>query len=330
MINWHTPPSNEIGDPRIATRNPAMRHMWDRAAKVAPTTSTVLITGESGVGKERVARWLHEASRRRAGPFVAVNCGAFTDTLLETELFGHARGAFTGATQPHQGVFETAHGGTLLLDEIGDMPAAMQLKLLRVLQEWEVRRVGETTVRRIDVRLLAATHRDLRVEVDRQRFREDLYYRLSVFPLHVPPLRDRLEDLPDLAHELLAHVAVRVEHEIVGFTPQALDRLLRYRWPGNVRDLENAVESASTVAAGPLIDVDDLPESVRQPSVVKSLHQVHVEHMYEILQLNRGNHRRTAMQLGISVATLRRHLRAAARTAHHDDPTMRVVTRRSQ
>jgi two-component system response regulator HydG len=330
MIDWNTPSANEIADPRIGTRNSAMRLMWDRAAKVAPTSSTVLITGESGVGKERVARWLHEASRRRTGPFVAVNCGAFADTLLETELFGHARGAFTGATQPHQGVFETAHGGTLLLDEIGDMPAAMQLKLLRVLQEREVRRVGETTVRRIDVRLLAATNRDLRVEVDEERFREDLYYRLNVFSLHVPPLRDRLEDLPGLAHELLSRVALRVEHQIVGFTPQALDRLVRYRWPGNVRDLENVVESASTVAAGPLIDVDDLPESVRQPSVVKSLHQVSVEHMHETLQRNRGNHRRTAMQLGISVATLRRHLRTAARAAHHDDPAVRVRTMRSK
>jgi two-component system response regulator HydG len=330
MIDWPLLRSTAIADPRSGTRNPAMRHMWDRAAKVAPTTSTVLITGESGVGKERVARWLHEASRRRTGPFVAVNCGAFADTLLESELFGHARGAFTGATQPHQGVFETAHGGTLLLDELGDMPAAMQLKLLRVLQEREVRRVGETAVRRIDVRLLAATHRDLRVEVDQQRFREDLYYRLSVFSLHVPALRDRLEDLPGLAHELLARVAVRVAHDIVGFTPQALDCLLRYRWPGNVRDLENTIESASTVAAGPLIDVDDLPERVRQPSVVKSLQQVHLEHIRETFHMNRGNHRRTALQLGISVATLRRHLRTGAPTAHHDDPAMSVVTRRSK
>jgi two-component system, NtrC family, response regulator HydG len=305
--------SSDGSDPRTRTRSPAMRHLWELAAKVAPTTSTVLITGESGVGKERVAQWLHKASRRRTGPFLAVNCGAFADTLLESELFGHARGAFTGATQPHQGVFESAHRGTLMLDEIGDVSAAMQLTLLRVLQEREVRRLGDTAIRRVDVRLLAATHRDLRFEMAQQRFREDLYYRLSVFTLAVPPLRERLEDLPGLAHELLAQVAARVEHALVGFTPRALDCLIQYRWPGNVRELEHALERASVVATGPLIDVDDLPETVREPAgalAVKSLHELRVDHMRATLQRNRGNHRRTAAQMGISVATLRRHLRS--------------------
>jgi two-component system response regulator HydG len=290
--------------------------MWTLAAKVAPTPSTVLITGESGVGKERVARWLHHASPRSATPFVAVNCGALAETLLESELFGHTRGAFTGATQDRPGVFEAASGGTLFLDEIGDISAAMQVKLLRVLQEREVRRVGETTVRRVDIRLVAATNRDLRVEMAEQRFREDLYYRLWVIRLEVPPLRERLEDLPTLARELLARAAESVQQRIVSFTPEALDRILQYGWPGNVRELEHALEHACAVATGPRIAVDDLPENVREPfgaPAVKPLHQLELEHMTATLHRNGGNHRRTAAQLAISVATLRRRLRSAGR-----------------
>ena len=313
------PPSTLWSDPDPwgrDTRSPAMRRMWTLAAKVAPTASTVLITGESGVGKERVARWIHHASPRSATPFVAVNCGALAETLLESELFGHARGAFTGATQDRSGVFEAAHRGTLFLDEIGDITSAMQVKLLRVLQEREVRRVGETTLRRVDIRLLAATNRDLRVEMAEQRFREDLYYRLWVIRLEVPPLRDRPEDLPTLARELLARAAAGVSRSIVDFTPEALDRILHYSWPGNVRELEHALEHACAVAAGPRICLDDLPETVRDPfgtPAVKSLHQLELEHMIATLYRNGGNHRRTAAQLAISVATLRRRLRGAGR-----------------
>jgi transcriptional regulator with PAS, ATPase and Fis domain len=243
-----------------------------------------------------------------------VNCGALAETLLESELFGHARGAFTGATEGRPGVFEAAHRGTLFLDEIGDISAAMQLRLLRVLQEREVRRVGETTLRHVDIRLVAATNRDLRVEMAEQRFREDLYYRLWVIRLEVPPLRERPEDLPALARELLARAAANVSQSIVGFTPGALDRILQYGWPGNVRELEHALEHACAVATGPRIGVNDLPETVRDPlgvAPVKSLHQLELEHMTATLHRNGGNRRRTAAQLAISVATLRRRLRSA-------------------
>jgi two-component system response regulator HydG len=295
-------------------RNPAMRLVWAHAAKFAPTAYTVLITGETGVGKERVARWLHRASPRSAAPFVAVNCGALPDSLIESELFGHARGAFTGAVQDRPGIVEVAHRGTLFLDEIGDVSAAVQARLLRVLQEGEVRRVGETCVRHVDFRLVAATNRDLRVEVAEQRFREDLYWRLGALRLNVPPLRDRREDLPALARELLTRAAARAGRRILGFTLRALDRLLQHDWPGNVRELEHTLEHACAVAPGPRIDVEDLPESVRDPTgvtAVKSLNQAELDHMIATLHRNGGNRRRTAAQLAISVATLRRRLRSA-------------------
>ena len=295
-----------------------MRRLWADAAKFAPTAYTVLITGESGVGKERVARWLHDASPRAAAAFVAVNCGAFPDTLLESELFGYARSAFTGAAHDHPGIIEAAHRGTLFLDEVGDVSAAMQVKLLRVLQERQVRRLGETSDRLVDVRFVVATNRDLRVEVAEQRFREDLYWRVRVLALHVPPLRERREDLPALASELLARAAGLAARRIVGFTPRALDRLLQYGWPGNVRELEHVLEHACTVTRGPRVDVADLPESVREPggaSAIKSLDQLELEHIVATLHRNGGNHRRTAAQLAISVATLRRRLRSAGSAA---------------
>jgi two-component system, NtrC family, response regulator HydG len=304
---------SEIFEPWRHTRNPAMRRVWVYAGKFAPTAYTVLITGESGVGKERVARWLHKASPRSAAPFVAVNCGALPDTLVESELFGHARGAFTGAVQDRPGIVEVAHRGTLFLDEVGDVSAAVQVRLLRVLQEREVRRIGETCVRHVDFRLVAATNRDLRVEVAQQRFREDLYWRLGALTLHVPPLRDRREDLPMLARELLTRAAARATRRIVGFTPRALDRLLQYEWPGNVRELEHVLEHACAVAAGSRIDVEDLPDSVGDPSdapAVKSLNQTELDHMIATLHRNGGNRRRTAAQLAISVATLRRRLQS--------------------
>jgi transcriptional regulator with PAS, ATPase and Fis domain len=308
----------------VYTRSPAMRRVFDMAARVAPVDSTVLITGESGVGKERLARWVHQHSQRCRGPFVGVNCAAIPESLLETELFGHARGAFTGAGRDHVGLVEAAHGGTLFLDEIGDVSEAMQRRLLRVLQEREVRRVGETFDRHVDFRLVAATNRHLRTEIARERFREDLYYRLSVITLDVPPLRDRPEDLPRLAHEALTRAAARVRRPIAGFTRRALEQLRQYRWPGNVRQLEHALESACAVATGPRIDLEDLPEEVRERApdeslpAVKSLQELELEHMITTLRRTGGNRRRAAAQLGISVATLRRRLRAAgyARLTH--------------
>ena len=204
------------------TQSPAMQRVLTLAARVADVDSTVLISGESGVGKERLARWLHKASGRARRSFLAVNCGAFADTLLESELFGHARGAFTGALAERAGVFEAADGGTLFLDEVGEMSPAMQTRLLRVIQEREVRRLGETRVRPVDVRLMAATNRDLTEEVARDRFRADLWYRLRVIELHIPPLRDRPEDLRALSQDLLRRIAARLRRPVEGYTDAPL------------------------------------------------------------------------------------------------------------
>jgi transcriptional regulator with PAS, ATPase and Fis domain len=297
-----------------------MRRVLDIAARVAPLDLTVLITGESGVGKERLARSLHDASPRRARkPFVAVSCGAFADTLLESELFGHVRGAFTGAVNDSRGVFESAQGGTLFLDEIGEVSAAMQVKLLRVLQEREVRRVGEAKSRPIDVRVIAATNRDLQQEVAEQRFRADLYYRLRVIDLHVPPLRERPDELRWLAGHLLARTAERLQRPVVGFTPRALDRLLAYLWPGNIRELEHAIERACAFTNGSRVDLDDLPEAVitdrsitdRRGSgqVRNSLAERERGYIQAVLDRNHGDRRQTANELGMSLATLKRRLR---------------------
>ena len=302
------------------TQSPPMGRVMALAARVAPLDSTVLITGESGVGKERLARWLHDASHRAGGPFVAVNCGAFADTLLESELFGHMRGAFTGAVHDRLGVFETAQAGTLLLDEIGDVSPAMQLKLLRVIQEREVTRLGETKARPVDVRLIAATNRDLRDEVAHQRFRRDLYYRLMVIELQVPPLRERPEELLVLARDLLARTAARLRRPILGYTPRALDRVLEYLWPGNIRELEHAIERACAVATGPAIDIEDLPDTVRgshpperRPDR-RPLADREIAYVRAVLERHHGNRLRAAKELGISLSTLKRRLRGRPRT----------------
>jgi two-component system, NtrC family, response regulator HydG len=293
----------------------AMRRLVSIAARVAGVDSTVLIIGESGVGKERLARYIHNSSPRAAGPFIPVNCGALPDNLFESELFGHARGAFTGALQERPGLFEAAQGGTLLLDEVGDVPLPMQVKLLRVLQEHQVRRVGENRERRVDARIIAATNRDLAEEVAERRFRRDLFYRLRVVELQVPPLRERSEDLRGLALTLLARVAVRLKRPITGYTADALDRMLRYPWPGNVRELENAVERACALATAALIDVDDLPDDVRHHHAlvitsehVRPLRDIEQEYILAALERNRGSRTLTAEQLRIGLATLRRKL----------------------
>lgn len=313
------PPSIRLPDEtRSGPQSPAMRRVLHVAARVAPLDLTVLISGESGVGKERLARWLHQASPRVTHPFVAVNCGAFPDTLLESELFGHARGAFTGAVGDRRGVFEAAQGGTLFLDEIGEVSPAMQIRLLRVLQEREVRRVGETKARPVDVRLIAATNRDLLAEIAQQRFRLDLYYRLRVVDLCVPPLRERPEELLGLAHELLARTAARFRRPVVGYTPQALDRVLAYQWPGNIRELEHSIERACALAPGSEIDVEDLPDVVRgtrgdAPRVGHLLVSREVAYIRAVLDRHQGHRARAAGELGISLSTLKRRLRPRLR-----------------
>jgi len=282
------------------------------AARVAPVDSTVLILGESGVGKERLARWLHDASRRARRPYVAVNCGAFSESILESELFGHVRGSFTGATTDRTGVFEAAHGGTLFLDEIGEVSTSMQVKLLRVLQQREVRRMGETRVRPVDVRLIAATNRDLMAEVQAQRFRLDLYYRLHVVELRIPPLRERPEELRSLIASLLAKTARRMEREITGFSQPALDALLRHTWPGNIRELQHAIESACAVARGSEIEVMELPEDIcraHSNAPLGSLRERESAIVRAALARNGNNRRKTAAELRVSLSTLKRRLK---------------------
>ncbi len=302
----------------IVAKSVRMRDVVDLARRVAKVDSTVLITGESGSGKERIGRLVHEESTRAAGPFIAVNCGAITETLLESELFGHARGAFTGATQDRPGLFEAANGGTLLLDEVGEVSPGMQVKLLRVLQEREVRRVGENRNRSVDVRVVAATNRDLAHGVAGGAFRQDLYYRLKVVELHVPPLRERRDDVLPLARVLLADAALRMKRKIAGLAPAAADQLLRYEWPGNVRELENAMERAVALARGTRVDLEDLPEEIRQAfptpvatsGRVRPLEEVEKEYILAALELNGGNQTRTAEQLRIGSATLYRRLKS--------------------
>ncbi|HET6148535.1 MAG TPA: sigma-54-dependent Fis family transcriptional regulator [Polyangia bacterium] len=302
----------------IVAKSPSMETLVDLARRVAKVDSTVLITGESGSGKERIARLVHEESTRAAGPFIAVNCGAITETLLESELFGHARGAFTGATQDRPGLFEAANGGTLLLDEVGEVSTGMQVKLLRALQEREIRRVGENKNRRIDLRVLAATNRDLAHAVAGGTFRQDLYYRLKVVELHVPALRARRDDILPLARVLLADAALRMKRKITGLAPATADQLLYYEWPGNVRELENAMERAVALARGSRVELEDLPEEVRVASrrplpskgLVRPLEEIEKEYILAALELNGGNQTHTADQLKIGSATLYRKLKA--------------------
>jgi len=236
----------------------AMRQVFETIQKVAETDLTVLVRGESGTGKELVAQALHERSSRKKRPFVAVNCAAISKELVESELFGHEKGAFTGADARRTGRFETAQGGTVFLDEIGDMPRETQAKVLRVLQERSFERVGGNATVRADVRVVAATHRDLEAEVRAGRFREDLYYRLRVVEIVLPPLRERSEDVPALAERFLAQVAERLGRKRMPITPAAMGRLAAHAWPGNVRELRNALEQAAVLASGPSIDVNDL------------------------------------------------------------------------
>jgi DNA-binding NtrC family response regulator len=242
----------------IVGRSKKMQEVLALVERVAPTNSTVLIGGESGVGKDLIARAIHQNSRRAGGPFIKINSTAIPDTLFESELFGFERGAFTGALASKPGKFELADKGTLFLDEIGDVPASIQVKLLRVLQEREFERLGGTKTLKVDIRMIAATNRDLRAALEEGTFREDLYYRLNVVPIDIPPLREHKEDIPDLVNHFLARFAADSEKEIEGITPAALDALMEYHWPGNVRQLENSVERAVALSSGPMIDEKDI------------------------------------------------------------------------
>ena len=310
--------------PGILGRSQAVKDMLHIISTVAPTEATVLITGESGTGKELVARALHEGSARADKPLVTVNCAALAENLLESELFGHEKGSFTGAERRREGRFVQANGGTLFLDEIGEMPMQLQAKLLRALQQGEVQRVGSDSPITVNVRVLAATNRDLRLEAAQKRFREDLYFRLNVISIDVPPLRQRGEDIPLLAAHFLQRFAGRNRKSIKGFAPQALDSMLRYPWPGNVRELENAVERAVILCNGDLITGRELPANVIDASPLAeaalvpegdvslaglSLDMVERRAIEETLRQTGDNKSEASRRLGITRATLHNKLR---------------------
>jgi two-component system, NtrC family, response regulator AtoC len=295
----------------IVGQNPALRGVLDLAAKVARHPSSVLITGESGTGKELVARLVHDASARSARAFVAVNCGAIPESLLESELFGHVKGAFTGATADRAGLFEEADGGTLFLDEIAELTAPLQVKLLRVLQEGEIRRVGDNRTRKVDVRLISATARDLDAMVATGTFRSDLYFRINVVRLHTPPLRERPEDIPILARHFIQRHAERLRMTPPELSPAALRQLSSYAWPGNVRERENAIERAMVVSDGRSIKPADLPASlgsaVRLPgtgsddlSVKRQTELLERALIRRALERTRGNRTKAAELLELS------------------------------
>ncbi len=301
----------------LIARSASMGRIFRLIENLEHSEATVLLTGESGTGKEMVARAIHANSLRRGGPFVAVNCGALPGELLESELFGHVRGAFTGAVRDRAGRFEVAHGGTLFLDEVGDIPLPLQVKLLRVLQERAFERVGESRTRQTDARIIAATNRDLRRAVLEGRFREDLYYRLRVLPIEIPPLRERREDVEPLARVLLARVGAR-QGRALRFSPEALRALLGYAWPGNVRELENALEYAVAVCKGQTILPEDLPAEVMgadQPGVknpeVEPEASPRADRLRAVLEENRWRRSEAARALGVSRTTLWRMMREA-------------------
>lgn len=307
---------NEAPAVRVTAHSPAMKKTLEIAQRIARVDSSVIITGESGVGKERMAQLIHEKSSRVGKPFLAVNCGAMTETLLDSELFGHAKGAFTGADRDRPGLFEAAAGGTLFLDEIGDISPAMQVKLLRALQEKQVRRVGENHPRPVDVRILSATHHNLQEDVAAGRFRQDLFYRLCVIELHIPALRERVDDILPLARMFIADIANSMGREVTGLTYKAADLLLGYRWPGNIRELRNVVEYAIALSSGSKIEVDDLPSAIKQVASnapgsddERSLAEIERQHITRVLAAHGDNKARSARQLDISVATLYRKLK---------------------
>jgi transcriptional regulator with PAS, ATPase and Fis domain len=300
---------------RFVLASDAMRNVLELAARVAPLDTTVLVNGESGTGKEFVVRMIHEQSPRAKGPLVSVNCAALTETLLESELFGHVRGAFTGAVRDKAGLFEVASDGTLFLDEVGEMAPALQAKLLRALQEKEIRRVGGERTIRVNARVVAATNRDLRDAVEAGSFREDLYFRLGAFIITVPPLRERQEAIPALAQEFMRRAATRFKKEVRAITPEAMRILISYPWPGNIRELEHAIERGVILAAGSRITPAELPDEVRARRRGKAsagsldVRRNERDLIEQALQRYRGNRRRAAEALNMSPVTLWRKIR---------------------
>ncbi|MBI3070744.1 MAG: sigma-54-dependent Fis family transcriptional regulator [Deltaproteobacteria bacterium] len=307
--------AEKFGLDNIIGKSGVMRKLLAMVAKVAPTDSTVLVQGESGTGKELIARAIHTLSMRREKNFVTVNCGALVDTLLESELFGHVKGAFTGATSRKSGLFLFANTGSFFMDEIGDLSTALQPKLLRVLQEGEIKEVGGVDTLKVDVRVIAATNRDLKEDVATGRFREDLYYRLHVINLYVPPLRERREDIPLLVDRFIQRYTSRTASRVRGITPEALDMLMRYPWPGNVRELENAIERALILSSNDLLVPRDFADKVGgglsprradgvYPFEGMSLEEVERRHIEHTLDKVSGNRTRAAQLLGINRTTL--------------------------
>ena len=306
-----------FGLPGLIATSAEMARVLDLVERVAPTDATVLIRGESGTGKEIIAKALHHAGPRASGRFVAINCGALPEPLLESEIFGHVKGAFTGAAANKKGLFEEAHGGTLFLDEIGEMAPGLQVKLLRVLQSGEVRPVGSTQVITVDARVVAATNRDLEPMIRRGTFREDLFYRLNVIPIALPPLRERREDIPLLAEHFLARFSQR-QGRVLRLSAGATERLLRYAWPGNVRELENAMERLAILARDETIEPGDLPPHIgaglalgTAPGLAaeQTLAEAERAHIIQILERCGWNHSRAAEALGIGRTTLWRKLK---------------------
>ena len=288
----------------MVARSPKMQALLQQVSQVADTDATISLSGETGTGKEVIARVLHSNSRRVKGPFIAVNCGAIPETLIESELFGHVKGAFTGAQVAKRGLFQSAEGGTLFLDEIGEMPFALQVKILRALQEREVQEVGAPRPTKVDVRIITATNKDLSQAVKEGKFREDLFYRIQVVPLVVPPLRERREDIPLLAQQILKQSTQRMNKEIRGFLPDAMQKLMLHPWPGNVRELENVIEKAVVMATQDMITADLIPSAHGQAAEpgLKGLTEAREEfeknYLQEILQYTNGNISRAAQIAG--------------------------------
>ena len=292
----------------LIAHDPRMLKVLEMVRKVAPTHATVLLMGESGTGKEVLARCIHSNSPRANRVFIAVNCAALSPSLIESELFGHEKGAFTGAVAQHLGRFERAHGGTLFLDEIGELDANLQAKLLRVLQEKTFERVGGTRQITVDVRVIAATNRDLKAMVAEGKFREDLYYRLNTFPLEIPPLRERPADIEPLARFFLERAARELGRPVPSLTKEARDRLLAYRWPGNVRELENTMERLA-ILCDETVTAADLPFAEQPEERPVTMAEIEKKAILDALERNGGNRTRTAAQLGISLRTLQYRLK---------------------
>lgn len=304
--------------PYIIGKSEAINAVLETVKQIAPSDTNVLLLGESGTGKELVAKAIHHLSPRSEKRFVAFNCGSFTEELMANELFGHEKGAFTGATTDKAGMLQFADGGTVFLDEVGDMPLTMQVKLLRVIQEREFLRVGGVSPIPVDVRFIAATHRDLREDVESEKFRQDLYYRLNVITIRLPPLTDRASDIPLLAHHFLAQKSQAMKKDIQDIDPDAMDLLSQYSWPGNVRELENVIERAVALENGPAIRAYDLPESIcnlsieiyrHSPSAVPTLEEQEIHYIKWVLEKSGGNKTRAAKIMGIDRVSLWRKLK---------------------